>query len=229
MKVLFVGPSLPGAHRIVANDIEIRPPACQGDIMRAVADGASRIGLIDGQFNYAAPVWHKEILFALSRDITVLGAASMGALRACECAAFGMVGVGAIFEDYMSGRRDDDSDVALLYGPEKLGYPHLTIPLVNLDATLSTISAKQMLDAKICQRIHDAARRIFFKQRSWKCVLTEAGLDYEEVKPVIDQCWTDQKKIDSLQLLNEFNGPAAAPQPKEWQFNATPMFRKLYM
>ena len=88
MKVVFVGPSFPDIGKL--SDVEIRPPACQGDVMRAVRDGATAIGLIDGQFEFVAPVWHKELLFALSQNIGVFGAASMGALRAAECAAFGM-------------------------------------------------------------------------------------------------------------------------------------------
>jgi hypothetical protein len=78
----------------VAPGIEIRPPAVQGDILDAVRAGVCAIGLIDGHFEFAAPVWHKEILFALSIRVRVLGAANRGALRASECAAFGMVGVG---------------------------------------------------------------------------------------------------------------------------------------
>ncbi len=103
MKVVFVGPSLAGitlpgkgvttnSHADlgsdVPKDIEFRPPAIQGDIMRAIKDGATVIGLIDGQFEYVAPVWHKELLFALDLGIAVLGASSMGALRAVECQAF---------------------------------------------------------------------------------------------------------------------------------------------
>ena len=73
--------------------------------MSAVSAGATVIGIVDGYFEYVAPVWHKEILYALSSGCTVLGAASMGALRACECAAFGMRGIGRIFEDYREGVR----------------------------------------------------------------------------------------------------------------------------
>ena len=70
------------------------------------------IGIIDGGFEYTAPVWHKEILYALSAGTRVLGAASMGALRAAECHSFGMTGVGSIFKEYRDGTRIDDSDVA---------------------------------------------------------------------------------------------------------------------
>ena len=40
--------------------------------------------IIDGSFQSQPAVRHKEILWALSRGIPVIGAASMGALRAAE-------------------------------------------------------------------------------------------------------------------------------------------------
>ena len=42
--------------------------------------GYRRIGIIDGHFGNVPSVWHKEILFALSKGVEVSGAASMGAL-----------------------------------------------------------------------------------------------------------------------------------------------------
>jgi hypothetical protein len=117
-------------------DIEIRPPAVRGDILDAVKSGVCAIDLMDGNFEFVAPIWHKEILFALSMGVQVSGAASMGALRAAECAAFGMVGVGKIYEGYVSGRLFDDADVALLHGPSELAWIPLIIPIVNVTATL---------------------------------------------------------------------------------------------
>ncbi|NTF09636.1 antibiotic resistance protein [Agrobacterium rubi] len=229
MKVVFVGPSLPNARHFTGSDIDIRPPACQGDVMRAVADGATAIGLIDGQFEMVAPVWHKELLFALSRNITVLGAASMGALRAAECADFGMIGIGTIFEDYVSGRRVDDADVALTYGPAELGYPPSTIPLVNAQATIARISELGMLSAASCQALDDAAQALFFKRRSWKSIATLSGVDVETLKPILAHCRVDQKKLDAMKLLEIMEQTTPPTEAADWQFNATPLFRKLYL
>ena len=65
MKVLFAGPSLYGLD-LDLSGIVLRPPAKQGDVIAAVRDGATAIGLVDGYFGGAAAVWHKEILYALS-------------------------------------------------------------------------------------------------------------------------------------------------------------------
>ena len=83
MRVIFAGPSLYGVP-YDAPGIEVRPPAAQGDLLRAVIDGAGVIGLIDGAFEATAAVWHKEILHALGEGVAVVGGASMGALRAAN-------------------------------------------------------------------------------------------------------------------------------------------------
>ena len=74
-------------------------------------------------------VWHKELLWAMSQGVHVLGAGSIGALRAAEPEAFGMVGEGRIFEAYRSGVLEpyyrpfeDDDEVAVVHAPAELGY-----------------------------------------------------------------------------------------------------------
>jgi len=59
MKLVFVGPTLPDATSLVPPGIEIRGPAIHRDILVAVNEGATVIGLIDGCFEDVAPVWHK--------------------------------------------------------------------------------------------------------------------------------------------------------------------------
>lgn len=231
MKVVFVGPSLPDAHVHANADAEIvfRPPARQGDVMRALGEGATVIALIDGLFEGVAPVWHKELLFALSKGVAVYGASSMGALRAAECAPFGMIGVGRIFEAYRDGLRDDDADVALLHGPAELGYPTLTVPIVNVDATLQNAVVLNRLSDRDAARLGQAARAIFYKERSWKRIVQRAGLDWREMAQVLKDADTDQKRLDAMELLNGLDGqypPGNAPSP--WHFNSTPVWRRLY-
>ena len=84
---------------------------------RAVVDGAEVIGLIDGYFEWTLSVWHKEILWALTRGVHVFGAASVGALRAVELERYGMRGVGEIFRAYRDGELEDDDEVAVVHIP----------------------------------------------------------------------------------------------------------------
>ncbi len=151
MKILFAGPSLYGATLDLTN-IDLRPPAAQGDLLQAVVDGATAIGLVDGNFEAIASVWHKEILFAISEGVTVLGSSSMGALRAAECAPFGMVPLGKIATEFASGERDDDADVALCHGPIELGSPPTTLAMVDVEATVTAMAKAGCINkVKACQ------------------------------------------------------------------------------
>ena len=228
MKVIFVGPSLPDAEAFADDTMVIRPPACQGDVVRALEDGAVAIGLIDGQFEFVAPVWHKELLFALSRGVPVFGAASMGALRAVECQAYGMVGIGRIFNDYASGRRVEDADVALLHGPAELGYPPLSVPLVNIDATIEAAIDQGVIGGEVALRLSQAARRLFFKDRTWRRVAETSGIAIEQVRTLVAAAWTDQKRRDAMELMRAIAGTPSSTVMADWSFNATPLWRKLY-
>ncbi|PDS76021.1 TfuA-like protein [Rhizobium sp. L43] len=205
MKVIFAGPSLPDAASLAGEAIRVLPPAMQGDVLAQLEQGANVIGLIDGGFEYAAPVWHKEILHALSLGVAVFGAASMGALRAAECHPFGMVGIGRIFEDYRTGRLIDDAAVALMHAPAALGSKPLTIPLVNVSATLDAMEDRGLLAEGLRRELEDAASAMFFKKRTWRAIVEQCP-DIEE--PARSQLLAalvsnsvDQKRIDALELL----------------------------
>ncbi|MBB3351038.1 hypothetical protein FHT70_000947 [Rhizobium sp. BK049] len=212
MKVIFAGPSLPDAASLAGEGIRVLPPATQGDVLAVVEQGANVIGLIDGGFEYAAPVWHKEILYALSLGVTVLGAASMGALRAAECHSFGMIGIGRIFEDYRTGRLVDDAAVALLHAPSALGGKPLTIPLVNVCATLDAMERNELLADGLRQVIEDAANAIFFKRRTWRAIVEQCADVAEPDRPhllaTLVSHSVDQKRIDALELLKRVQSTA---------------------
>ena len=82
--VVFLGPSLSRARAEEILQAEWRPPARRGDVYRAAQDGARIIVLIDGVFFQDSSVAHKEVIYALDAGARVLGASSMGALRASE-------------------------------------------------------------------------------------------------------------------------------------------------
>jgi len=208
MKILFVGPTLHG--EIVdgrlknAPDIQCRGPAAQGDIAKAVLQGASAIGLIDGRYEDVAAPWHKEILFALSHGVFVLGGGSLGALRAAECAAFGMTGVGAIFERYTRGEMVDDSDVAQLHAPAEMDYLPLTEALVNVEETFGRLDAAGLLEAKTGDDLLAAARAIFFKALTFEAAIERAALPAGETArllTLVQSHRVDLKRLDAHRLV----------------------------
>ena len=115
--VVFLGPTLPVETAKQYVNAEFLAPVQQGDILRALRDRPYALGIIDGYFDTVPSVWHKEILTALEEGVHVLGAASMGALRAAELAHFGMTGIGEVFERFRSGELTDDDEVAVMHTP----------------------------------------------------------------------------------------------------------------
>lgn len=207
MRVLFAGPSLFGVTPDLAG-LTLLPPARQGDIARAVADGASAIGLVDGYFDAVAAPWHKEILFALGRGVDMLGASSMGALRAAECAAFGMRPIGSIAFDYHSGALDDDAAVALNHGPEELGYPALTEPLVNVKPTLHRLRHLQLITEAELARLWERACSLYFQDRSVEALFADEerlGLDAAYREHLVNR-----KAEDALLLIAELKQSATS-------------------
>lgn len=231
MKVVFAGPSCPDASLLVTG-IDIRPPAIQGDIYKAVRDGATAIGLIDGNFEYVSPVWHKEILHAMAAGVTVLGAASMGALRAAECAAYGMIGVGRIYAMYAAGELVDDADVCQVHAPRELGYRALSEPLVNVIATLEEMAGHGAVTGDERRQLDESARAIFYKQRTWKTIMAASGLPEERQRVLLRELpghAVDLKRLDALKLLDEL---VALPsvldsKPQDWVFQSTSLWQAL--
>jgi hypothetical protein len=226
VKILFAGPTLHGeiaAGRLAgAPEIACRGPARQGDIARAVRDGAAAIGLVDGRYEDVAAPWHKEILFALAQGVAVLGGGSLGALRAAECASFGMIGVGAIFERYVSGALVDDSDVAQLHAPAEMDYFPLTEALVNIEETFSVLVAAGLIDVKTGADLRAFARAMFFKTLSFEAVVRGAALAPGEAARLIAlvaRHRVDLKRRDAHLLVARLRETpdhrSAAPPPFE--------------
>jgi hypothetical protein len=132
-RIVYVGPSLYGVQVERLPGELWRGPAGQGDILKDVITIAPRqIVLIDGVFHQSLAVWHKEIVYALLEGVIVIGAASMGALRAAELHRYGALGVGRVFELYRDGE-EDDSLVAMAFEEETFR-PLRHSPLQHLKA-----------------------------------------------------------------------------------------------
>ena len=230
MKVIFVGPTLAPQQRHAA-DCAILPPAAQGDIARAVLGGATVIGLIDGVYETIAAVWHKEILFALERGVRVLGAASMGALRAAECAAFGMEPIGEIAHRYLSGTLDDDAAVAVLHAPMEMDYLPLSEALVDAEATIAHLHDRQLISAAEAKALQASAAGCFFKQRTAETIVDNA-VDAGRRATVLADYRLHRiglKQRDALLLIRRMAAikrrrPAASPG---WTLSQPPSWRQL--
>jgi len=129
---VFLGPSLDQATARTLLPANYYPPVRMGDVYRLVTCGVRLIVIIDGVFHGTAPVWQREIVAAMQNGITVVGASSMGALRAVELETFGMIGHGTIVDWYRAGRIEGDDEVALIHADGEYGYRAMSEPLVNI-------------------------------------------------------------------------------------------------
>lgn len=225
MKVLFAGPSLSGVD-YDRQGLDIRPPARQGDLHRAVLDGASAIGLVDGVFGFVPSVWHKEILFALQTGVQVLGAASLGALRAAECAPFGMEPVGAIALAYLDGERIEDGDVCLAHAPEEMDFMPLSEPLVDVEATVAAMVATRAAKPAEADALLTAARAIHFADRTPDAIAQRAGLPALAAR--YRRHRTSAKTADALLLVERLRSlpDRRCRAPADWDFVPSDPWRR---
>ena len=232
---VFLGPSLPAEDAHKELDATFHPPVAQGDIIRLVREKPAVIGIIDGYFEGVPSVWHKEILFAMARGIHVVGASSMGALRAAELYQFGMEGVGAVFEAFRDGRLEDDDEVAVIHGPPELGFPPLSEAMVNIRRTLSDALAHDIISEATCQRLEELAKMLPYKDRTFANMI-DLAREYGLAKLEVDQfaAWlpngrVDQKREDALLLLRSLRQrmkTGFTPKDVKYHFEHTTLWER---
>ncbi len=169
--IVFLGPTLSHSAAIKICNADFRPPAAMGDITRAACERPKTIVLIDGVFEDRPSVRHKEILWALSKGIAVVGAASMGALRAAELDDYGMLGHGKIYQAYASGELQDDDEVAVVHGPAETGFMPLTEAMVDMREAISEAESSGVLNADEAAAVINRAKALHFKARNVNNVL----------------------------------------------------------
>jgi hypothetical protein len=231
-RYLFVGPSLPDAPDLIqGRDIVVLPPVAAGDLLRLDLPAGAVVGIVDGYFHQARAIPHKEIMHLLGTGVGVLGAASMGALRAAELAPWGMRGIGEIFAAYRDGALVADDEVALLHGAAEDGYPRLSEPMVNIRATLAAAVAAGHCSAEAADGLVQQLCATPYRDRSYRRLAHHApavGLDQSATKRLVAYCSTnpvDRKRADAEQLLVAL---AAATPPDADRTDTSPQ-RTIYL
>lgn len=168
--VVFIGPSLPVGY-VAGPSVELRPPAVRGQLLEAALAGTSVIGLVDGEFYQSSAVTPAEVRQAAATGVTLLGAASMGALRASEQPQR-MRGIGEIYRRFAVGELTADDEVAALYEPTT--YRVLAYPLVTLRDALRVACEEQALSLQQAEQVLARVRLRPFHDRSLQLILLEA-------------------------------------------------------
>lgn len=232
---VFLGPTLPvaAAQRILA-DAAYLPPASVGDVYLLARRLArrrrpARIAIVDGYFERMAAVWHKEILYALEQGVMVYGASSMGALRAAELHAYGMVGVGRVFADFRAGRLTDDDEVAVAHAPAEYGYAAASEAMVNLRAGLALARKRGLIGARTHDTLVRLVKQTFYRERTWDGVIAAghaAGVrarELDALAALVARRRPDVKAADARALLRRLaREPLPARKPTvSWRMART--------
>jgi hypothetical protein len=202
--IVFLGPSLDRESARRYCEAEYRPPAARGDILRAAADGARVIGLIDGVFFQECAVAHREILSVLQAGVKVIGASSMGALRAAELDTLGMEGVGNVYRLYKEGVLESDDEVALIFDP--VYFVPASEPLVNIRCTIRRAREAGVIGRGCAEQLLSQAQALYFPDRTYDAIVlrtrsTASEVELTRFRRFVETSACDLKREDAIQAL----------------------------
>ena len=153
----------------------IAAPVARGDLYTYRLLGYSHFLILDGVFANAPAISPREVVDVIRDGAVVVGASSMGALRACDCAPAGAIGHGAVFRLFRRRVISSEDEVAVAFWPEK-PFPPLSEPLVNIRIALRRAERRGLLSRDAASVVFEAASALPYEKRTWKAALREAGI-----------------------------------------------------
>jgi hypothetical protein len=212
---VFVGPSLdPATVRRCLPEVRVEPPAARGDVARLRAQGVGRFLLIDGAFGHRLAVSPRELVGALDAGCRVIGAASLGAIRAAECRPAGMEGIGAIQLLYRWRVISCDDEVAVAVEPDRQ-HRACSVALINVRFAVLAALRRAWISRPEADAVLAAAKRRYFAERTWRAIFAGAGVEPDErLRRLCEE--TDVKRRDAelavARLAGERWRSAAVPR-----------------
>ncbi|MEU6431533.1 TfuA-like protein [Microbispora sp. NPDC046973] len=209
--VVYAGPTISRDEVLrVVPHARVRPPVARGDLLSETWSHDDTAVIIDGYYRERLSVGHKEILWLLDEGVHVIGAASMGALRAAELTPYGMSGAGAVFDMYATGEVDGDDEVAVVHGPADRGYPAGTVALVNIRYGCREGARAGLIPAAAGERIVRAAKALPFMRRTWRELDTAVDSGDRDHLATLERLigtgeW-DVKRLDAMAALRAVGG-----------------------
>lgn len=200
--IIFLGPSLSADEASKILDADYRSPIKRGDVTTALNDNPDIIGIIDGVFHQEPAVSHREILDALKKGVTVVGGASMGALRASELDEFGMIGIGHVYNQYKSGAIESDDDVAVAINPITMA--KLSDSLVSMEYNFKKALDKGIISKEEFNDLIETAKSIFYPKRTYINLLSTVQLPpakIEVIEKFLMEEGMDIKRQDAIDVL----------------------------
>lgn len=206
---VYLGPTLDlQTAKQYLSQAHYHPPVKCGDLIRLFRLKPKRIIIIDGIYEQTPAVWHKEIMLGLDNGIEIYGAASMGALRAAELHPFGMIGVGQVFEDFLTNKLNDDDEVAVLHQNQNGHYTPINDAMVNIRATLALAYQQGVISLATQNYLITACKHQFYPYRSLEKAILQFEKKHSEVSESLSAWfashgWVDIKQQDAQLVLTQ--------------------------
>lgn len=205
--------------------MDIFTPAALGSVFQAVLAGYKVICIIDGYFGNVPSVWHKEILFALQGGTAVCGSSSMGALRAAELHAFGMVGFGSVYRAYRRGVLKDDDEVCVVHSVQELNFEALSEPMVNIRYSLRSMRSRGLISRESEIRIASSLKEFHFSRRTLSAIRGAFEHEFGSMAAAKFDLYgaskVDIKALDAEMMLNAVLSSSVPRKREGWEFPAT--------
>ena len=207
--IIYLGPTLPRDEAVKILDADYRDPAKKGDFLMLSQDSDEKkyVGFIDGVFLHDYPPPPIEVYhLATRKNIELVGASSLGALRAVELEKFGMKGIGKIFQMYKNGIINADDEVAVTFvtGSNTLQ----SEAMIDIRFNLFLAYRKGVITNDTKKRFAKVAKKIYFPFRNYEDLIILTQKQYpaihdelENFRAYILQYRDSLKARDAVKLL----------------------------
>jgi hypothetical protein len=170
--IVYLGPTLSREEAIKFLDADYRDPAKKGDFLMLSRDSDEKryVGFVDGVFLHDYPPSPIEVYhLATRKNIELIGASSLGALRAVELEKFGMKGIGKIFQLYKNGIIDADDEVAVTFVRENNILQ--SEAMIDIRFNLFLAYKKGIITNQTKKRFAKIAKNIYFPFRNYEDII----------------------------------------------------------
>lgn len=204
--IVYVGPTL-STQTITENfhNVVVNPPLQRDQLktqyLNSQIQTNDSVLVIDGQFSGIESPPVSDFRWLATKGVNLIGASSLGAVRAMECSPIGMKGIGWVYRQFREGRFTSDADVAVRMDPET-AYKQLTVPICDIVYYCDSLYEKGILSDASRRDIISSARNIYYldrTQETFNQLLRTAGIN-TRTKP--DKYpFLSVKKLDALDAL----------------------------
>jgi hypothetical protein len=210
--IIFAGPSIKTIPEQYYSNMLIYPPIKAGDLEPLLKLTPGICVIIDGLFGKNRAIAPFECIDLINLGWRLIGASSIGALRAADLYTMGMIGIGEIYNMYRLGTCTSDADVAVVYDTSGTHTKELTISIVHIMSLLQWLEDSALIDQIKSRKLLHKARQIIWFERTLEYLLNEwtVILDSDinlvnKIRIMFEAQTLDPKKLDALEVFKYLN------------------------